>query len=137
MTLEELYEEAKRLSFKYWGVAYDGEIKLVNRKWSSYNGYIRATNVCDKDGNIVGFKNYEIVLSKKRNAEHDRDWIAGILLHELVHWRLMDTGKPFRDHEEEFVKECLRVGAPFSGTKTAQQAKEKYESKTQRIREAQ
>ncbi|WP_379161315.1 hypothetical protein [Paenibacillus sp. sgz5001063] len=33
----------------------------------------------------------------------------------LIHWRLYALGLPFDDVNDEFIAECLRVGAPLSG----------------------
>lgn len=67
-----------------------------------------------------------IRMSKPKNDAHDSEWVYGNLLHELVHWRLKTKGIPFRDDDREFVKECIRVGAPFSETQKAQAAVKKY-----------
>ncbi|WP_243767358.1 hypothetical protein [Paenibacillus agricola] len=64
--------------------------------------------------------------------------MLGTLLHELVHWRLATEGIPHRDVNDEFIAECVRVGAPISGSTSAQnayreyQAKRRYEERTGR-----
>lgn len=35
-------------------------------------------------------------------------------------------GKPHRDSDPEFIQECVRVGAPISGTQAAQKALKRY-----------
>ncbi|MDY0410463.1 SprT family zinc-dependent metalloprotease [Paracerasibacillus soli] len=65
-------------------------------------------------------------MSKVVNERYSNEEFLNSLLHEMVHWVLHTTGKPFRDDTKEFVEECIRVGASFSKTKTAQRAFKNY-----------
>lgn len=129
LTLDELYAAANEMCRKWWGVDYTGKIELTRRPWRRTNGVCRYRK--NDSGYVV-----TIVMSEKRNAERTRDEVLETLLHELVHWRLFTDGlsrdgiayakRVSRDDSPEFVRECLRVGAPFSGTKSAQYAAKLY-----------
>lgn len=119
MTLNELYVAANELARKHWGVDYTGTIELVRYMWLRWNGQFQYNR-----------KNQEVQtirMSAPKNAERTREWVLGILLHELVHWRLYTTGQPYRDCDNEFIAECLRVGAPISGAKKAREAFEVFQ----------
>ena len=114
MNLEELYAAANKFAQTHWGIPYTGKIELVNTKWKRVGAKV-----------ILG-KTPIIRMSKKTNERLGPDVVKQCLLHELVHWYLYTNGKPFADDAEEFVKECVRVGAPFSKTKKAQLAAAVY-----------
>jgi Zn-dependent peptidase ImmA (M78 family) len=123
LTVDQLLIHANELSQKHWGVDYTGAIELTNRHWKNFNGKYICT--------MLDFKNPParhkiIAMSKKRNAERTDAEVLGTLLHELVHWRLHTTGVPYRDSNPEFIKECLRVGAPISQSSSAQWAYKQY-----------
>lgn len=115
-TLDGLYAIANDLCRKHWGVEYTGTIKLVSRDWKCKGAHY--------DPNTK-----EICMSKAKNERIDRDLVIGCLTHELVHWRLHTTGQPYLDTDEEFVAECLRVGAPISRTGVAQKVYKMYKFK--------
>lgn len=133
MTLDELYAEANRLCREHWGVEFTGRIELVKRPWRRYNGICRY-NKCLTPSGVEW--DVAIIMSEKRNAERTREEVLGTLLHELVHWRLFTEGLKrgglqyarsiARDDSPEFVRECQRVGAPFSHTVAAQKAAKRY-----------
>jgi hypothetical protein len=135
ITLSELYAEASRLSLRWWGVEYDGSIEIVNRRWKRCRAYIqiKPVDIYDysnvKNGDYRNGTEYTIKFSRHKNSERSREEIYDTLLHELVHWRLHSTGKRYRDDSREFVEECERVGASFSGTKSAQEAVKYYSKK--------
>ena len=113
--LEELYNYAKSKAIELWNREFDIEIKVTNANWSRWLGYYtfnRATN-----------KGY-IKMSLRVNSRYSKEEVYGTLLHEMVHWHLHTSNKPFRDSDVEFALECLRVGAPFSSTIAARKAKE-------------
>jgi len=118
MELEELKQHANSLCQKHWGVDYTGEIKLVNREWKRKNAHFE-TSLLDPNHKVI-------VFSKKRNAKRSKEAILKTLLHELVHWRLHCLKLPARDTDQEFIEECIRVGASISGTKSAQEAHRKF-----------
>lgn len=123
ISLAALEEAAEEMCRKHWGIDCGVRIVLVDRAWSSqmacYRIWIEKGTVTDR----------EIRMSKAINAQYSRKKVLGFLLHELVHWRLETSGRPYHDSDEEFVAECMRVGAPLSGTKEAQKAAQAYERK--------
>lgn len=117
LNLEDLILFAKRKSFELWKRDFDIEILLVNTRWKRMKGCY-----------VVNFKtgvNY-IKMSKHRNSEFTESEVYDTLLHEMVHWHLHTSGKPFGDGDKEFVEEILRVGSSFSGTNKAKKAAELY-----------
>lgn len=118
LSVDKLKQHADELAMKHWGVAYTGELKLVKTKWKSTNGQYMYT---DTDGNSTQV----IIMSSHRNAQRTPEKVSGTLLHELVHWRMHQSGLPFHDDDTEFIKECYRVGAPISGVQYAQKTAEK------------
>ncbi|KIL35157.1 hypothetical protein SD71_16150 [Cohnella kolymensis] len=123
-TIQDLYRCANELANKHWGVDYTGKIELTNRKWTNRNGHFIARSPSTHEP-IIG-------MSRKRNAERTEEAVKGTLLHELVHWRLYTCGIPHRDVSHEFIRECLRVGAPISKAARAQRAFEDYQAKARR-----
>jgi poly(3-hydroxybutyrate) depolymerase len=124
LTLEDLSRWANELAQEHWSVDYTGSIELVNRKWRSMNGCF-SRHKTDKSKQIIR-------MSSQRNAVRTTEEIKRTLLHELVHWRLFNIGKPSRDKDDCFVAECLRVGASFSKTRSAQAAFQRHQSKIAR-----
>lgn len=122
MTLDELYAEASVFSQHYWGVPYTGRIELVSRRWSMYNG--KFIWMRSELGAIPLIR-----MCRNRNAGRTHAEVLGTLLHELVHWRLATEGLPHRDIDDEFIAECLRVGAPISRGTSAQRAYMEYVAK--------
>ncbi|WP_010494984.1 hypothetical protein [Paenibacillus elgii] len=119
LTLDELYAAANEMCRRHWGVDYTGTIELVNREWKAAEAR-------------YGWRGTEyraIRMSRKTNARLTREDVLGNLLHELVHWRLHTLGVPFDDTDDEFIAECLRVDAPLSYAKGAQQAYRTYLAK--------
>ncbi|MFS0841239.1 hypothetical protein [Paenibacillus sp. 1P03SA] len=116
MNRDELLAAANELCRKHWGVDYTGDIELVNRRWTRTNGQFI----------FYGQSTQKIVMSRVRNAYRTREEILGTLLHELVHWRLLNLGQMGRDTDISFIRECVRVGAPISGAKNAQNAYKRY-----------
>lgn len=108
-----LHSLANELARKHWGVAYTGNITLVNYKWRACLG-IYDSSCCT------------IRMSAQTNAEYSEEEITDTLLHELVHWWLHSLGEPFCDEDEEFIAECLRVGASLSNAPSAVRAYERY-----------
>lgn len=114
--LKALYKYARDQALLQWNRDFDITIELVDRDWRRTNGmYIR---------DIETGQNF-IRMSKKRNQKRTWDNVKGTLLHELVHWHLHTSGIPHRDSDIEFARECIRIGAPFSGTKIAQETGKK------------
>jgi predicted SprT family Zn-dependent metalloprotease len=103
----------QRLSYLHWGVEYQGNVEIVKRRWK----WTRAQFVYDRKSDYMAVRVSEPLLKEMPPSQ-----TQGFLLHELVHWRLYTTGQPFHDTDTEFVKECLRVGAPLSQTKEAMAA---------------
>lgn len=127
LTLDELYASANEMCRKWWGTEYTGTISLVKRNWKRQ---FAAFRYWDRGARTT------IEMSTKVNESLPREEVLGNLLHELVHWRLFTTTLErdgfdrawtvAGDDSPEFVRECIRVGAPFSGTKKAQQAAKLY-----------
>ncbi|MGG4453160.1 hypothetical protein [Brevibacillus porteri] len=123
LTLDELYAAANEMCRKWWETEYTGTIRLTSVNWHRREAcFAHSTN---------GFSVQEIRMSRKVNARFTREHVLGNLLHELVHWRLFTQGIPHTDADPEFVRECIRVGAPFSLSKKAQRAAELYGGVTQ------
>ncbi len=117
LTLDELYEAANEMCRKHWGVDYTGTIRMMPGCWrNKMASYIWSDR--------TGLR--EIRFNSHMNRRLTREKVLGNLLHELVHWRLHTLGLPNSDCSKEFVSECVRVGAPFSGTVVAKQAAQKY-----------
>ncbi|WP_338532630.1 hypothetical protein RBB83_17475 [Paenibacillus peoriae] len=104
---------ANELARKHWGVDYTGTLVLVNRPW-------RRILACFRFNNATGLR--EIRMSAHENAARPEEDVIGSLLHELVHWRLLSLGLPYNDTDYEFISECLRVDAPISQARSAQEA---------------
>ncbi|ATH59640.1 hypothetical protein BJG89_04795 [Staphylococcus nepalensis] len=118
-TEKDLFNYAQLFVKEYWNREFNIRIELVNRDWkrklASYHFNLKTG---DKF----------IRMSKIVNKNYSKDDVLNSLLHELVHWVLHSSGKPFKDDSKEFVAECIRVGAPFSKTKVAQNALKNYSS---------
>jgi predicted SprT family Zn-dependent metalloprotease len=109
ITLQELYQKAEELCQRHWNVSYTGKIEITKTRWRRRLGCFLPV--------------FETIrFSEWMNQKLTREEILDTLLHELVHWRLYKTGQPYLDTDATFVQECLRVGAPISGTKAAQDA---------------
>jgi SprT-like protein len=111
---------ANELSRKHWGVDYTGTFALGNRRWRQYNGMYVFNKAKDLR---------EIRMDTYRNAERTPEEVEMTLLHELVHWRLREQGVPSLDTDDEFIAECLRVGASISKVSSAQKAYRTYMQK--------
>lgn len=125
--LNELIQWANEMSQLHWGVDYTGKIELVNREWKSRAACFAH---CPNDKTIQTIR-----MSSKSNATKTVEHIKGWLLHELVHWRLYNTGLPFRDMCKEFIEECLRVGAYISKARSAQEAFKRHQDELKVIPE--
>lgn len=116
--LRQLYDYAADQSLKWWGRKFNIEIKLVNTKW-------RRMLACYEYS-----KNNEyppvIKMSTAINKTLSKERVEKYLLHEMVHWHLHTNEIPFKDTDETFIKECLRVGAALSGCEKAKEAAKKY-----------
>lgn len=112
-TLDGLCAIANELCRKHWDVDYTGTITLTTRDWKCKGAHYAP-------------KEIEIGMSKPKNIRMGSEKAIGCLLHELVHWRLHTTERPYHDTDEEFVAECLRVGAPISRTGIAQKVYERF-----------
>lgn len=113
---------ANEMALEHWGVEFTGTVRLVNYRWSCTNGRYRGDR-------RTGLQ--EIKMSAIRNAERTPDEVRKTLLHELVHWRLHSQELPSRDTDDEFIVECLRVGASISRARSAWAAYEAYLKKTE------
>lgn len=118
LSLDELYWHADEFCRKWWGISFTGRIELINRKWRCYYGKFHYRT----DDPSASF----VRMSRKTNAERTKDEVLRTLLHELVHWRNFMTGLPFDDTDDEFIRECIRVGASISGTQSAQAAYKRF-----------
>lgn len=116
--LQELYEYAKEQAYQWWNREFDIEILLTSANWRRR----RACYAHYRDNSKPPF----IKMSSVVNARRSKQEVFGDLLHELVHWHLHTSGLPYKDTDEAFVRECLRVGASISGTVAAQEALGKF-----------
>ncbi|PYZ97615.1 hypothetical protein CR205_03195 [Alteribacter lacisalsi] len=120
-TEQELRKEASKLCRIHWGVDYTGGIELVQERWEERN----ALFIVDHDNDQRC-----IQMSRPRNAERSLEGVIQSLLHELVHWRLQSLGLPFRDTDDAFIEEAIRVGASISLAEDAQKAYRNYLTRT-------
>jgi predicted SprT family Zn-dependent metalloprotease len=107
VTIEWLEQQAKHFIKKYWDINEMPTILLVTRQssltierkldWDNYSGYY-CTDI------------KSIVLNNEKNRMYSLKRIKEILLHELCHWYLHITGQPYRDSDERFARELIRVG---------------------------
>lgn len=118
LSVDELYARANEMARKHWGVDFTGTIVLVPYRWRSRLAAFRFKPV---DPTFQ-----EIRMSAKVNATLTKEQVLDNLLHELVHWRLYTLGRPFDDTDEEFIRECERVGASLSEATAAQKAYQRY-----------
>jgi predicted SprT family Zn-dependent metalloprotease len=112
-----LRKMAEYYARKYWGVKLTCPIVFVNREWKSTYAYFQ----CNKET-----RECKIVMSHKVNERRPITDVLATLKHELAHWYLWSTGKPHDDDDEEFIRECLRIGASISQTRKAQLAYRRY-----------
>lgn len=118
LSLDELYSQANEMCLRHWGVEYTGTIELTNRNWKNrWAAY------------AWGPSRRAVRMSRKTNARLTSETVLGNLLHELVHWRLHTLGRHFGDEDDDFIAECIRVGAPLSHAKGAQRAYKAYLAK--------
>lgn len=107
VSMEWLRQQAKQLVKKHWDIKEIPDIMFVCRQddfsmdrkldWDKYGGYY--------------FSDIQtVVMNNENNANYTLRGIKRILLHELVHWRLHVTGEPWRDSDERFARELIRVG---------------------------
>jgi len=107
VTIEWLEVQAIQLVKKHWGITEIPIIQLVKRQdpittdrkldWDNYGGFY-----CSDIKTIV--------LNNENNIKYTLRGVKRILLHELVHWRLHTTNQPWRDSDERFARELIRVG---------------------------
>lgn len=101
VSLDWLNKNAKMLVRKHWKLEHIPKIVIDMERedldWSNAIGYY-----CNDIETIVF--NSQI---NRRKSERE---IRAILLHELVHWYLHTTGQRFRDSDERFARELIRVG---------------------------
>ncbi|MDY8021139.1 ImmA/IrrE family metallo-endopeptidase [Paenibacillus polymyxa] len=101
VTLEWLNKQAKQLVKNHWGlneiprIAID--LERENLDWTKAVGYY-----CN-DIETIAF-------SSEVNKRRTERAIRRTLLHELCHWYLHTTGQKFRDSDERFARELIRVG---------------------------
>ena len=133
ITQERVNSYARELSRAHFGVECDIPVVLVNKKWKTQNasfGFKRVDVFDYADGDDGVYREeiqpIEIRLSKPKCEEMGRNWTIDRIKHELVHWWLCVSGKPFADDTKEFVQEAIRIGAPISRTKKAMEAAVKY-----------
>ena len=120
MTIEELNSYAKFLYFE-----------TFHRKLSIpiyINGRLKTT-IAWFVFKETGIKGIRIEVSKQL-MKQDINIITDVLLHELCHYHLWRTHKPFDDCDEEFIDLVHKVGANesnvFGGNKTFEFYYEKY-----------
>lgn len=99
--VEYLIQKANELCLQHWGVLFTGKVRMSKRRWT------RSFALYYPSSETIAFclwTNHRLPLDK----------VHEYLLHELVHWRLHTTGQPYQDHDEAFIRECLRVGASIN-----------------------
>ena len=109
---------AEDIARRYWDVEMTCPIVWVDREWKRRNAVFRHGR--NPGGGLCEIRMNHRVRERKGDAE---DML--ILKHELAHWYLWSTGQPNDDDDPEFIRECIRIGAPISGTEKAQKAFER------------
>ncbi|MFE6075644.1 SprT-like domain-containing protein [Paenibacillus sp. NPDC057886] len=101
VSLDWLNKNAAMLVKKHWGLKHIPKIEIDLERdsfdWKRNVGYY-----CNDIETIV--------FSSQVNKRKSEREIKKILLHELVHWYLHTTGQRFRDSDERFARELIRVG---------------------------
>lgn len=101
VTVEWLNKHAKILVKRHWGLLEIPKVVIDLERdgfdWENYVGYY-----CNDIETIV--------FNSEVNATRSEKAIKSTLLHELVHWYLHTTGEKFRDSDERFARELIRVG---------------------------
>lgn len=112
--LQELYDYAIEQAYRWWNREFDIQIILTSANWRSMMGcYMHYL-----DNSRSPFIKMSSVVNARQSLKETFD----TLLHEMVHWHLHTSGLPYGDSDEVFIRECLRVGAPISGTNVARKA---------------
>lgn len=125
ITASELYSHAERLCQLHWQEPFSGcTIEITNTKWKSCFGKFNH----NKDRS----KPPKIRFSRPMNATRSKEQVLATLLHELVHLRMYKLGLPCKDTDDEFIAECLRIGAKISRKSNAQKAYMDYLSRSER-----
>lgn len=105
ITLSELNVMAKQFAKQYWNLDFNIEIRLNGRLSRS------RARFCVRSG-IFQMIEFQPSVLKYDSDEN----IIKTLKHEICHWALYNLKKPFRDGDEYFEKELIRIGSHSTGT---------------------
>lgn len=95
ISLEQLYDYAKKKSLEFWDREFTGKIELSKRYYTTCNGLYYPYQET-------------IRMSEHMNAVYPNEYTYDTLLHELIHWHLHTSGQPFNDSDYEFFIECKK-----------------------------
>src|SRR5574344_1367105 len=110
MKIEDLVKHAEEFVSSNFNLELDATIVINGRLKSALGKFVRKYNRYDE------LQGMEIKLSKRLIDHYTDNEIISILEHELVHYCLFMTGKPFDDDSREFIETCNYLNVPLTGT---------------------
>lgn len=105
----ELRRKAKKFALEYWNLDFDLPIK-VNSRLSITSAEYKYWEI---DGEHIPRR---IDISRNLLMNYKVETIFSILKHELCHWALATTNRPFADGHQVFEAELKRIGAVSTNT---------------------
>lgn len=110
MKIEDLVKHAEEFVSSNFNLELDATIVINGRLKSALGKFVREYNRYDE------LQGMEIELSKRLIDYYTDNEIISILEHELVHYCLFMTGKPFDDDSRVFIETCNYLKVPLTGT---------------------
>lgn len=104
-----LRKKAKEFALKYWGLNFNLPVK-INSRFKVTSGLYRYREI---DGEHIPLR---IDVSKQLLESYKEETIYSLLKHELCHWAMAITGRPFKDGHPIFEKELKRIKAHSTST---------------------
>lgn len=108
LEIKDLEVLATKFAREYWGMEYDPDIFPIEIDRYMHRPYGVCEYVVDGDRGMA----LKIILSANLLKCFDDEGVIDVLKHELCHWALLEKGSTqFRDGDEEFEKELIRIGS--------------------------